>query len=561
MLSAHSLPRRALLALAVAVAFSAAAGQAHAAAYATGGSGQYRSEVLWLTWGGGGNGSHDQSLGNGASTSATLQVVPGVDLAVTCSLSQVSGTSILSYRPGTWTGDALDNLYNIGGTGAANQLVAGVYTSEGTANYRVTCNATLAGVPYRIPGVVMADAESLNNGGTVANPTEFLRATALGNWNIVEMQRVAGRNYWARKRAAPGGRQTIEFGPGGESGSSTSPAAVTFLSFADGAHAAGNLAVDIDFAMRGGGNTAMAIGVLAPYADFGDAPAGYGAVSHLVQALTPDPDALPADDTAVNINAAGFQLGSLGTPLVDYLGSQGPDVELAHQPTTDADGDDAGGNGGPAEEDAWPADFSLYTHQAGDPVSVAVACEGSGTVAAWIDFDMSGGFDADERAEAACAGGSAQLDWASPGALVPGRTYVRLRYALLAGDVATPAGVAASGEVEDHAIDILSRADVSLDKQVSPAQAVVGGAVTYTLAVANGGEGEADGSVLRDPAVPGIDCSGAALACTATGGAECPAAPTVVQLQSAAGVTVPVLPAGGAAEFSMVCTVTGTPGP
>lgn len=556
-MSVTSIPtRRALLALAVATAFGVA-GPVQAASYASGGSGQYRNEVLWLTWGGGTNGTHDVALANGATTSATLEVVPGVQLAVTCALSDRAGTAIQSYRPGTWSGDALDDLYNIGGTGSANQLVSGVYTRTGTATYRVTCNATLGGVPYRIPGVVMADAESLNTNGTVASPSEFLRATALGSWSIVEMNRVAGRNYWARKTDLSGGRQSIQFGPGGEAGSGTSPAAVTFLSFAPGAHQGANLAVGIDFAMAGGGNTAMAIGVLAPYADFGDAPSSYGAVSHLVQALNPLPDALQADGVAVNINPISFALGGLAPPVVDHLGSRGPDVELAHQPTPGADGDDASGSGGPQEEDAWRDDFTLYTHQAGDPVSEAIICTGAGTVAGWIDFDRNGRFDASERAAAPCSGGSAQLVWNSPGALVPGRTYVRLRYALLAGDVLLPTGVAASGEVEDHAIEILSRADVSVDKQVSPAQAVVGGSVTYTLVVANAGEGSGDASVLRDPAVPGLDCSGASLACAASGGAECPVAPTVAQLQSAAGVTVPVLPVGGAATFTMACTVTG----
>ncbi|HEY4529147.1 MAG TPA: CshA/CshB family fibrillar adhesin-related protein [Luteimonas sp.] len=548
--------RRALVALAVASAL-AGAGQVQAANYASGGTGQYRNEVLWLTWGGGTNGTHDVGLANGSSTSASLQVVPGVQLAVTCALGNRSGTAIKSYRPGTWSGDALDDLYNIAGTGSANQLVTGIYTSQGVANYRVTCNATLGGVPYRIPGVVMADAESLNGNGTVASPAEFLRATAPGTWNIVEMNRVSGRNYYARKQNLGDGRQQIQFGPGGESGSSTSPAAVTFLSFGPGAHTGGNLAVSIDFAMSGGGNTAMAIGVLAPYADFGDAPASYGEVSHLVQALNPLPDALQPNNAAVNINQPSFALGGLAPPVIDYLGTRGPDVELAYQPTPNADGDDSTGSGGAAEEDAWRDDFVLYTHQAGDPVSESIACSGSGTVAGWIDFDMNGSFDADERAAAPCVGGSAQLVWDSPGALVPGRTFVRLRYALLASDVALPTGVAASGEVEDHAIAILSRADVSVDKQVSPAQALVGDTVTYTLTVANAGEGSGDASVLRDPAVPGLDCTAATLGCAAAGGAECPAAPTVAQLQSAAGVTVPVLPVGGSATFSMACTVTG----
>ena len=95
-------------------------------------------------------------------------------------------------------------------------------------------------------------------------------------------------------------------------------------------------------------------------------------------------------------------------------------------------------------------------------------------------------------------------------------------------------------------------------KTAAPTQVVSGGEVTYTLVAGNAGPGAAHGSTLRDPPVAGIDCTGATPQCVAGGGAECPASPTVAQLQSAAGVDIPVLPAGGTATFILTCTVTAS---
>ena len=73
---------------------------------------QYRNEILWLTWGGGVNGTAGLPLADGATTSATIPVTANQDLVLECSLSGISGT-IESYRPGDWSGDALDDMYNI----------------------------------------------------------------------------------------------------------------------------------------------------------------------------------------------------------------------------------------------------------------------------------------------------------------------------------------------------------------------------------------------------------------------------------------------------------------
>lgn len=567
--TSRSTPLR-LTGIAIALAGALGGGAAHAANYASGGSGQYRNEILWLTWGAGGNGTHDQALVNGSATSATIPVTATQTLQLNCQLTNITGGAapgggLRSYRQGNYSGDPLDDLYNIGGTGAGNQLIAGINTATNgeTKNMVVQCNATLGGQPYRIPGLVMADAESLEAGGTIPAPAEYLQGTADGVWNVVEMLRVVGRTYYATKTNA-GAEQTLRFGPGGQ-GTGTSPGAITFLNFNPSAYAPGTEAVDMAFTFKGGGRTAIAIGLLVPKADFGDAPAGYGNPAHLLASLAPVADGLAANGVAVDINDTGFQLGELAPPSTGYLGSIGPDGESAAQPGAAANGDNNAGSAGAAEEDAWPAGYTLSTDQVGDTLSQAVACNGTGTVAGWIDFDRNGSFDAGERAAAACSGGSATLQWTVP-ALTTGASYVRLRYASDAAQLASATSEADDGEVEDHRIEILaSVADLQIVKSNPDPDGTVesGDTTTYTITVNNNGPAAADGAVVSDDwtSIPGLDCSAGPVACTASGtaGTQCPAAVTPAQLQ--AGVAIPVLPNAGVVTFALSCTVTASGAP
>lgn len=532
---------------------------AFAAAYATGGTSPYRQQVLWLTWGGGTNGTNGVAVGDGATSTATVEVTPGQNLVLTCALANAgaAGSSGLeSYRPGNYGGDALDDLYNIGGTGTANQLISGIMTRASTRSFRVSCTSTIGGQPFRVPGLVMADAESMNTGGTIETPAEILQASALGTWNVVEMNRVAGRTYYARKTAGAGGLETIRFGPGGEGGG-TSPAAVTFLSFGSNAYSGGNFQVGVDFQIRGGGNTAIAIGMLVPYADFGDAPTSYGAASHLIQTLDVTPDGLPANGVSVDINAASFQLGRLATNQNFFIGSQGPDAESTSAHSPDARGDDSAGIAGPNEEDGLPANTVIFQHQIGEVFTRNIACRGNGTLAGWIDFNRNGTFDAAERAQGVCNGTSAPLSWTIPTNLSVGRTFARLRYASDPAEIALPTGTARDGEVEDHAIEVQIRADVFVTKAVSPGTVRNGGEATYTLTVGNNGESSVSGTLLRDPPVTGLDCSAAVPTCTATAGAVCPTDLSIGALQGT-GMVIPTLPLGGEVRVALTCRVTAS---
>lgn len=100
--------------------------------------------------------------------------------------------------------------------------------------------------------------------------------------------------------------------------------------------------------------------------------------------------------------------------------------------------------------------------------------------------------------------------------------------------------------------------NLRVDKTANPTALRSGEPVTYTIALNNDGPGPGDGARFFDPAVTGVDCSAATLACGAeAGGAVCPAAPTVSDLQSS-GIVIPTFPAGGSMQFTMTCTVTAT---
>ncbi|WP_242107494.1 hypothetical protein [Luteimonas aquatica] len=87
-----------------------------------------------------------------------------------------------------------------------------------------------------------------------------------------------------------------------------------------------------------------------------------------------------------------------------------------------------------------------------------------------------------------------------------------------------------------------------------------GTSTVYSIVVSNTGPDAANNAVLRDPAPTGLSCTTATCG-AATGGAVCPATGTgagqlsVANLQSAGGVVLPTLPAGGSLTVSMTCTV------
>lgn len=105
------------------------------------------------------------------------------------------------------------------------------------------------------------------------------------------------------------------------------------------------------------------------------------------------------------------------------------------------------------------------------------------------------------------------------------------------------------------------RADLQIVKTANPTVARTGDVVTFTLTVSNAGPNAANGAVLRDAPGAGLDCTtpSSTATCTAGSGASCAGATVpVANLTSAAGVAIPVLPAGGSVVVTMQCTVTAS---
>lgn len=451
-------------------------GEVVTAAYATGGVSPYINDVLWLTWGATNAnqgtypyGRHNQQLNVGDKSHASIDLGDGKYLCIEAEITSISGP-INSYAPGDYTGDYLDDLYNIGGTGGSNQLVSGIRNRANGALSRITleCRATLMGTPIRIPGVVFADAESLA-------PAEYIYATADGEWTLVEVKKNNGQGaYNVRKEIVfesgiPSSKQTMKLLRGNDNNTM----AVSFLKFNESAYdqTATNpdFSVSIDVEFKGNGLTAIALGLLAPEVDGGDAPISYGNPLHLIQKLDFTPDNITAvnqgSTSSTNINAGAYTPGALvENTNLSHLGSTAPDTESVIVHSKDAKGDDNFGPAGPDEEDAWPTEYKRFSYKAnyipGNTISATIPyrSDSDGYIAGWIDFNLNGVFDPDEKQVvfAPTTGntmGSIVLEWVVPGTRKPYSTFVRLRLSQL--ENITPGEFVNTGEVEDHKIYVL----------------------------------------------------------------------------------------------------------
>ncbi|WP_316805657.1 CshA/CshB family fibrillar adhesin-related protein [Pedobacter nototheniae] len=439
--------------------------QPKTAAFATGGTSKNKNQVLWLTWGSTlanvatyPYGRYDQPLVNGSASYASIDVGGGRYLCVQAVISGLIGSDIKSYAPGNYSGDSMDDMYNIGGTGTNNKLINGIRngTDGGLSTFTVTCTATLDGVPVKLGGMVIGDAESLA-------AREYFNATADGKWNIVELQKnLSSGAYQIRKvNVTPGTQQRIEF----VSGNDNNTAAVSFLTFNQTAYAATTFDVSFSVTLKGGGLTAIALGLLPPGVDGGDAPASYGSPLHMIDALAISSDGISATTAlgaTTNLNTSAYTPGALIPPVSDFLGTTGPDMDTGPLFSKDAMGDNNNGSAGVNEEDAWPAKYKSFSYKAnympGNIITAAIPYKGSedAYISGWIDFNQNGIFEDSERVTVAAPANqtSVNLTWTVPISRVVRSTYVRLRYAKNQNDLLSPTSATPGGEVEDHKIFI-----------------------------------------------------------------------------------------------------------
>ena len=156
-----------------------------------------------------------------------------------------------------------------------------------------------------------------------------------------------------------------------------------------------------------------------------------------------------------------------------YLGSTPPDAETSSQSEINADGDDSLGS----DDEDGVADFPVLLDSSTE-YSLDVSCSGvSSTVTAWIDFNNNGVFDDSEQNNnhpITCGAGVATLEWSNLIGLMPSLTYVRVRTASDANEVASATGSAIDGEVEDY---ILSIAKQTMSEPPNGACVAEGGAI------------------------------------------------------------------------------------
>lgn len=120
---------------------------------------------------------------------------------------------------------------------------------------------------------------------------------------------------------------------------------------------------------------------------------------------------------------------------------------------------------------------------------------------------------------------------------------------------------AAGADIACTITNATTSADLAITKSNNATSVTSGSQTTYDIVVRNDGSSAANGAVLRDPAPIGLNnCVLGAPACTAAGGATCPAVGSgagqlsVANLQGA-GVVIPTLPNGGSVTVRLTCTV------
>lgn len=398
------------------------------ARYATHGTGAYLGAIDWFEWG-----AHQEKIPPAGLTKTNTRVVAGGTLATTCTISNIddraqpASNKLAAYRPGSWGGDGLDDMYRIGAqAGGNNQLISGLWIGGGPVLFHLACDVTLDGVPVPLAGLVMADAEQ-------SITYEYVQATIPpgAEWRMIDRGRTAGcTNDTSVVRTG----QTLRLAGNAQA----CPSGPTGVAFMEGATSA-------DVVIQGGGASAIALGVML-FNDFGDAPASYGDAGALYSpAFTGAP--VPQGTTALFA-------GPLASPTqpAPRLGAT-VDSEGAHQP-----GPAAGADG--PDEDALAGPVTLRP-TAGTPYTLpGVACTGPGVVTGWVDWNGNGTFEPGERSDQpSCTGSSVALTWDVPARPDTGPTFMRLRMGPDAVSVANPTGVSTAGEVEDYAVVVAPRAD------------------------------------------------------------------------------------------------------
>lgn len=468
-------------------------------AYSTGGTGLYKNDILWLTWGGKNQnnlyGIDNINLNTNAKSYASIPLGNNKYLCIEATIEKMSSNNIKSYRPGNYTGDSMDDWYNIGGTNTNNKLIAGISNStDGQKVYfKVKCKATISGEPVRLKGIIIADAESMSS-------SEYIRAKADGSWNVLEVKKNlnAGGNYFVRKDVS---KNIIQFGGGNDK----TTAALALLKFNSSAYKGTDFEVTTEVVLKGDGTQAIAIGLITPGVDLGDAPEYYGHPIHTLEKMIISSDNANNlgvfstqnindndsvwyfDDSRrrTNINTNDYKPATFNSSVTSsYLGSAKAETNTTSINSVHADKDGYG----TIEEDAWPNSLKRFSYKAnfyieGETITATIKyySETEAYITGWIDFNGDGKFGSNTYESVTKSGtnisrnttthnefafakvsrnttnnGTVTLTWTVPKNRITRNTYARLRITDSFDEISSPTSAAIDGEVEDHKITIIA---------------------------------------------------------------------------------------------------------
>lgn len=458
--------------------------------FATKGSGKYKNEILWLNWGA----SSPTSI-KGSSKVLSTSDYSNAEIKITNDKYFCVKTKII--KVSQVTSDVIDKAWSI---------MDETYTNEGNTLYHIlrssnqgdyseieleshafvlsrkSANDPFVNEPVRIKGLIIADAES-------ANTNEYLTLTSKGKWDIIEFVNLITDNikynYKIKKVTNIDNTSTITMGYGQDK----AQAAIAMLNFDADAYSSLSDSYKVNYksTFKGTGRTSISIGLLTPYADFGDAPESYGAPIHFIDNVQLRKDNLGDKVAETNIGTSkSFVAGGLEKPNTNYVGTLGPDANPMPVYSKDALGDDYTYNYDGTrnvltnEEDSWPKKFQSFSYKTVDsnkyPIGALISAEipvkvnRSSVIAGWIDFNLNGKFDDSERVfkKVDVNDSKVLLEWKIPQNRKPFSTYARIRLFDLVEvsksnqtideSLLSPSSDVVGGEVEDHHMKILPSA-------------------------------------------------------------------------------------------------------
>ncbi|WEV64047.1 CshA/CshB family fibrillar adhesin-related protein [Bifidobacterium sp. ESL0732] len=403
--------------------------------------------INWVEWGAEGS----AISGSKVTWTKPAQAGPSKWMSTRCSLEPAAGAgdalsssrTVKVYRPGSYGGDGLGQMYFDGGPGYGNNMKIGLATADDAekVTFDFSCSAYLidsstdpsanlngstdtnASSFFNIPlqGLVFADAESNN---WTYYQSEYIKATPKNGtspvWRLLDSYRTPGcsTNSVAELKG-----NTMRFrSDGGQCANSggTGPSSTMFLQGS----------TEATVTLKGGGKTAVALGSIVS-SDFGDAPSSFGVAGSMFQPQWQggelgngdipsndytskdqyDPDSSMVGGKRFNLSAAkdgaatDSRLIAQNEEPSPRLGAN-EDGEVGPHFDADADWDDANSDSafavapGDVINDEDGIDIPATTHainvmpNAAGTFDQKVRCYGSGDVRGWIDWNHDGTFEA-----------------------------------------------------------------------------------------------------------------------------------------------------------------------